>query len=182
MATERVRKFRSGFVAVGTVAATIPTTVASAKMVGTGEDHEAFLCEVGVRLFRLGQRPTGGRFAPCARWAKAGLLLEMRRNAFQHFWRNGHLFAPTPFRRGVGPTGPAAGIGLTAERALVFRNGGEAAYIQRIPHRSVLENRRQTHSPAIADPINAQVCGSGTVLTMENPSISALPLSTSIRM
>jgi hypothetical protein len=54
MATERVRELRSGFVAVGTVAAIIPTTIASAKMVGTGEDHESFLREVGVWLFRLG--------------------------------------------------------------------------------------------------------------------------------
>jgi ribosomal protein L27 len=54
MVTKGVRKFRSGFVAVGTVAATIPTTIASAKMVGMGEDHESFLREVGVWLFRLG--------------------------------------------------------------------------------------------------------------------------------
>ena len=58
MATERVRKFRSGFVAVGTVAATIPTTIASAKMVGTGEDHEAFLREVGVWEKALGEKLT----------------------------------------------------------------------------------------------------------------------------
>ena len=84
MATERVWELRSGFVAVGTVAATIPTTVASAKMVGTGEDHESFLREVSVWGFRLGQGPPGGWQASRARSAKAGFLLEMRRNAFQH--------------------------------------------------------------------------------------------------
>ena len=133
MATERVRKFRSGFVAVGTVAATIPTTVASAKMVGTGEDHPSFIREVGVWLFRLGQRLPGRRWASRACSAKAGFLLEMRRNAFQDLGRNGHVFAPTPFRKRIGARGPAAGIGLTAKRALDLGHGDKGGHFDGFP-------------------------------------------------
>jgi hypothetical protein len=165
----------------GAVAASAAATVSSSEMVGTGEHHPSIFGEVGIVPGLLGRGSGAPGIAASAGPAEASLPLECRRNGRQRLRRDRDGFTPAGFRGRIAAESPGAGIRLTAERTAILANRGGVSHGPGRSQAFLREPRRQVHRLAVAQAIRAQPRGSGTVATMERPSISALPLRTSMR-